>query len=230
MKNLLFGLIATVLFTGLSFGHDNTKFNNHCVVANYSFILNSNNLNENLKKFAEIHVSISKKIITLIENEKKLNFDNFPYSKLDASHNEEEFKVALANTGMINYKEIYNLLLLQNQNAVEFITNNKDFTLLKQEERNRIITDAIKAVLIDNPLNFEPTNETVNTTLARTCAQQYQIDRADCAEDALINWGILATGCWFGTPAACAVGGIGVLSIAAVCSSRAKRDYASCIN
>lgn len=231
MKNLLFGLIATVLVTGLSFGHNSTKFNNHCVVANYSFILNTNNFNENLKKFAEVHVSISMKIITLIENENNLNFDNFPYSKLEASHNEDEFKVALANTGMVNYEEMYNLLLLQNQNATEFIANNKDFTSLKQEERNSIITDAIKTVIKDNPLNFEQPIETVNTTLAKTsCAQLYQIDRADCAEDALINWGILATGCWFGTPAACAVGGVGVLAIAAVCSSRAKRDYASCMN
>lgn len=71
-------------------------------------------------------------------------------------------------------------------------------------------------------------NEPANTTLARTCAQQYVIDREDCAEDALINWGILAGGCWFGTPAACAVGGVGVLAIAANCSRRAKRDYASC--
>jgi hypothetical protein len=230
MKKLIFGLIATVLFTGLSFGHNSTKFNNHSVIADYPFIFNTNNLNEDLKKFADVHVSISKKIISLIENEKKLNFDNFPYSKLNASNNEEEFKEALANTGMVNYKEIYNLLLLQNQNAAEFIAKNEEFKSLKEEERNRIITDAIKTAITSSPLNFEAPIGTDNTTLARTCAQQYQIDRADCAEDALINWGILAAGCWFGTPAACAVGGVGVLAIAAVCSSRAKRDYASCMN
>jgi hypothetical protein len=70
MKKLIFGLIATVLFTGLSFGHNSTKFNNHSVIADYPFIFNTNNLNEDLKKFADVHVSISKKIISLIENEK----------------------------------------------------------------------------------------------------------------------------------------------------------------
>jgi len=227
MKKILFGLIATIFITGLSFGHDYIKLNSNYVVSNYSFNTDTNNLNENLKKFAEVHVSISNKIMTLIENEKGLNFDNFPYSKLEASPNEEDFKVALANTGMVNYKEIYDLLLLQNQNAAEFIANNNEFKSLKQEERNLMITNAIKIAIIDNPLNFEPTTETAK---ARTCAQQYQIDRADCADDALINMGILAAGCWFGTPAACAVGGVGVLAIAAVCSSRAKRDYAACVN
>lgn len=196
----------------------------------YSFILNTNNLKENLSKFATEHVSISNQIITLLDNENDLNFDNFPYTELNSSPNEEQFKQALANTGMVKYEEIFDLLLLQNQNASEFIATNKDFTSLKPETRNLLITDAINAAVIDNPIKFVPPTEPVNTTLARTCAQQYVIDREDCAEDALINWGILAGGCWFGTPAACAVGGVGVLAIAANCSRRAKRDYASCMS
>lgn len=230
MKKNLFSLIATVLVTGMSFGHDCVKLNTNYVVSNYSFNTDTNNLNEDLKKFAEVHVSISNKILTLIENEKDLNFDNFPYSKLEASPNEEDFKVALANTGMVNYKEIYDLLLLQNQNAAEFISKNDVFKSMKQEERNLMISNAIKTAMIDNPLKFEPTLETGNTTQARSCYQQYLIDRQDCADDALLNMGILAGGCWFGTPAACAVGAVGVLAIAAVCSKRAKRDLAACVN
>ena len=229
MKKVIFGLIATILISSLSFGYDSTKFNNS-VHTNNSSSSNKNNFDENLKKFAERHVSISKKIIILMESEKELNFDNFPYSKLENLPNEEDFKVALANTGMVNYKEIYDLLILQNQNGAEFIANNKEFKSLNKEERDRLITNAIKTALIENPFTFKPTSNTNNTTLARSCYQQYLIDRQDCADDALLNMGILAGGCWFGTPAACAVGAVGVLAIAAVCSKRAKRDLAACSN
>lgn len=128
----------------------------------YSFILNTNNLKENLSKFATEHVSISNQILTLLDNENDLNFDNFPYTELNSSPNEEQFKQALANAGMVKYEEIFDLLLLQNQNASEFIAKNKDFTSLKPETRNFLITDAINAAVIDNPIKFVPPTE-------RTC-------------------------------------------------------------
>ena len=204
---------------------------NSCTKDNINEPKQVENLEGNIKKFAKVHVSISKEIFNLLDNENKLNFDNFPYAKLDASHNEEEFKLALAETGMVRYEEMYNLIIRINQNSNEFIINNKQFALLKPEKRKAIITDAIKLAMIDNPLKFipPPANTTV-LTARMSCRDSYLQDREDCAEDSLINMGILASGCWFGTPAACAVGGVGVLAIAAVCSNRAKRDYAECLN
>lgn len=187
----------------------------------------SSSLNENLKKFADRHISISKEIITLVNNENELNFDNFPYSDVQSFQNEGKYKLALANTGMTRYEEMYNLLLRQNQNATEFIANNKDFTLLKQETRTILITDAINSAIINNPQS-SPDTKYKNTQSRLSCNQQYTMDREDCAEDALINWGILAGGCWFGTPAACGVGAVGVLAISANCSRRAKRDLQLC--
>lgn len=176
-------------------------------------------------------MSICKEIFNILDNENDLNFDNFPYSKLDASYNEKEFKIALAKTGMVKYEDMYNLLIRLNQNSNEFFVNNKQFTLLKPEKRNTIISDAIKLALIDNPLKFTSPNINSEALTAKmSCRETYLQDREDCAEDALINWGILASSRWFGTPAACAVGGVGVLAIAAVCSNRAKRDYAECLN
>jgi hypothetical protein len=189
------------------------------------------NLEENIKNFTKKHVSICKEIFNLLDKENDLNFDNFPYSKLDAYYNEKEFKIALAKTGMVKYEDMYNLLIRLNQNSNEFFVNNKQFTLLKPEKRNTIISDAIKLALIDNPLKFTSLNINSEALTAKmSCRETYLQDREDCAEDALINWGILASSCWFGTPAACAVGGVGVLAIAAVCSNRAKRDYAECLN
>lgn len=204
---------------------------NSCTKDNINEPKQVENLEGNIKKFAKVHVSISKEIFNLLDNENKLNFDNFPYAKLDSSHNEEEFKLALAETGMVRYEEMYNLIIRINQNSNEFIINNKQFALLKPEKRKAIITDAIKLAMIDNPLKFipPPANTTV-LTARMSCRDSYLQDREDCAEDSLINMGILASGCWFGTPAACAVGGVGVLAIAAVCSNRAKRDYAECLN
>ena len=223
MKKLVLSVILLLFMFLLTF--------NSCSKDNINEHKQVENLEENIKKFAKTHVSISKEILNLLDKENELNFDNFPYAKLDASHNEEEFKLALAKTGMVRYEEMYNLLIRLNQNSKEFIVNNKHFTLLKPEKRNPIITDAIKLAIIDNPLKFTPPpiNNTA-LTAKMSCRDKYLEDREDCAEDSLINWGILASGCWFGTPAACAAGGVGVLAIAAVCSNRAKRDYAECLN
>ena len=104
----------------------------------------------------------------------------------------------------------------------------EDFKELNPEPRNLLITDAITTAISENAITFIPPSGLVDTTLGRTCYQQYVIDRGDCADDALINTGILMSGCWFGTPLACAIRGAGVIAIAGVCNGRAKRDYAAC--
>lgn len=193
--------------------------------------LNRNNIQEeSLKRFAEKHVSLGNEIIMLLDNEDELNFDNFPYRELESSGDEEAFKSALSNAGVVNYEEVYNLLLSQSQNAADFNAENREFKELDVETRNLLITDAIKVAISENPITFMPPSGHVDTQLGWTCYQQYLIDRGDCADDALLNTGILMSGCWFATPLACAVGGAGVIATAAVCNSRAKRDYAACMN
>lgn len=223
MKKLVFSEVLLFFTFFLTF--------NSCSRDNINESAQVENMEENLTKYAKSHVSISKEIFNLLDKENELNFDNFPYAKLNSTYNEQEFKLALANMGMIRYNEMYSLLIRLNQNSNKFIANNKQFTLLKPEERNTIITNAIKLAIIDNPLKFTPPNTNTNAIFAKlSCREQYIQDREDCAEDSLINMAILSSGCWFGTPAACAVGGVGVLAIAAVCSNRAKRDYAECLN
>jgi hypothetical protein len=195
---------------------------------NYSLIANINDLKKQTMEFAQKHVLLGNQIIKLIDAENNLNFDDFPYDQLDLSQNLEQFKQALVNTGMVNYEQIYDLILLQNQNASEFISKNKDFTTLQPQTRNLIITNSIEVAITNNPIIFtQPSLPTTTTTptndLKRTCYEQYVIDRQDCADDALINSGIVFSGCWFATPAACAIGYVGVLAIAANCSQRAKR-------
>ena len=91
---------------------------------------------KNLNQFAETHISISKEIILILNDENELNFDDFEYDYVQNFENEEKFKQALANTGMNKYEQMYDLLLSQNQNAEQFIKNNKDFALLEQETKH----------------------------------------------------------------------------------------------
>lgn len=210
---------------------------------NYPLIANINDLKKQTMEFAQKHVLLGNQILKLIDAENNLNFDDFPYNQLDLIQNADQFKQALANTGMVNYEQVYDLILLQNQNASEFISKNKDFTTLQPQTANLIITNAIEVAMSDNPIVFaQPTIPSGSTTvpsnssttvptnnLMQTCYDQYLIDRQDCADDSLINMGIVFGGCWFASPAACAVGYVGVLAIAANCSRRAKRDYANCL-
>ncbi|NBL65563.1 hypothetical protein GV828_10155 [Flavobacterium sp. NST-5] len=222
-----------LVFLGLFFmllGCDSDKdiVDNSAIGSEKSLSRSKASSNKVIEEFAKTHVELSNEILLLMNEEQNLNFDEFPYAELEGSSDRKKIELALAETGMINHEKIFGLLNKQIENAKALQT--EQFMSMDAEEREKLIVDAIETELIKNPIDFPVFPVPENSVLARTCSQQYAIDREDCANEALINWGILFGGCWFGTPAACAVGGVGVLAIAANCSSQAKRDYRDCLN
>jgi hypothetical protein len=147
-------------------GQESNIFNNYNNSdLDYSFILNTNNLKEGLNKFAENHVLLNNEIIKLLENEPNINLEGFPYEELSSSQNEEQFKQALANAGVIKYSQLGDLLLSQSRNAGDFQLKNKDFAVLKPATKQVLISNAIDTAVANHPVNWIPIDSS-QTTLA----------------------------------------------------------------
>lgn len=193
----------------------------------YSFILNTNNLKKHLSIFAKNHVTINNKIITLLKNETDVNLDNFPVEDLTASQNEDQFRQALANSGIVNYRDLADLIIEQNQNARGFISNNKDFNLLKDVTKQKLIFDAINDALVENPIE-EPFINPGNA-VERTCAGQYYVDRDRCNQQNNINGVAVLVACLTTGPFGCGAATMIAMWQGKVCQDNAKADYYDCI-
>jgi len=192
----------------------------------YSFILNINDLKKNIRVFTEEHVLLNNQILNLLENETDYSFDNFPYSELSSTPNEQDFKLALANSGIIKHEDLGNFLLRKSQNWIDFVANNKDFALLKPETKQTLINDAIDAAIVENPLILNPA-EPDNTTL-RTCAQQYKVDKDRCNRNSNTN-GWFALAAFVGGPVTGGLACVAVIAESANCLDDAMADYKECL-
>lgn len=210
-------------------GEDAQIFNNNeNSETDYSFILNTNNLKENLTKFARNHVILNNQIIKLMETETNANFDSFPFSQLALSQSELEFKQALANAGVNKYSELGDLLLRQGQNIRDFHSNNKDFEVLKSETKLALITDAVDVAIADNPTELPPIPEQT-ILLARGCVEQYVIDRARCVRNNNIaTIGVAAAA--LGGPVSLGLACLGAMAMSKACFDDAREDFYACCN
>lgn len=193
----------------------------------YSFILNTNNLKENLSKFAETNVLLNNKISKLLETETNINSHNLT-EILASSQNEQEFKQALADAGFVKYTELGDLLLQQGQIATDFYSYNKDFASLKTATKDALIVDAVDAAITKYPMEL-PTNTSGNTTANRvSCYQQYMIARGRCNRNNNAATLAVALSIWGGP---IAVGGacLTVMLMSKYCFADALQDYNNCL-
>jgi len=207
MKNLIFGLIATVFFTSLTFGQEEVT---------------------DIAKFAKNHVKLNNEILTILISEKNLNFDNFPFTELTNSQNVLAFYQALERSGMIKHKELGDLILKQVQGADSFLRDNSNFSSLNEEAKRLLITNEISKAIDENPISW-PDGFTGNIALGRTCYEQYVVDRNRCNRDCNIQ-GAFAIAAFAGGPVA---GGIACLLVSIQtnnCLKDARSDYNDCIN
>jgi hypothetical protein len=200
-------------------GDEATIFNDdEMTELDYSFMLNTNDLQKNLRISVEKHILITNKILSLLQNEINVNFDSFPFAQLSSSENEESLKTALANAGVVKNLELADLLIELAQNGINFNANNKDFALLRPATKQLLITDAVN--------NNIPIPDD-NSTMARTCGQQYAIDKGRCNRNC--NYaGLGAIASFLGGPVA---GGIACLVVVAqtnACLQDAIADYNDC--
>ncbi len=192
----------------------------------YSFLLNTNNLKENLTNFAEQHVRLNNQILKLLESENNINFDNFPYNSLSNSQNEVEFKHALENSGVVRYSELGDLILSQSRNAANFQSKNTDFQLLKPETKQELISNAIQVALQDNPVDWIQENPS-EIAARRTCHEQYIVDRDRCNRNNNAN-GALAILAFTGGPVAGGLACLAVMIVSNNCLNDARDDYNDC--
>lgn len=184
----------------------------------YSFLLNTNDLQKNLRVSVENHTAITKEILALLEKETNANFDNFPFAELNSSENGETLKTALANAGIVKNHELADLLFQLAQNGISFNAKNKDFALLKP---------ATKQLLITNTVNNNIPIPNDNTTMARSCGQQYAIDKARCNRNCNIA-GFGAFAAFLGGPWAGAAACFTVIAQTNFCLEEAIEDYRDC--
>jgi hypothetical protein len=200
-------------------GDEATIFNDdEMTELDYSFMLNTNDLQKNLRISVENHILITNQILALLENEINVNFDSFPFAELSTSENEESLKSALANAGVVKNLELADLLIELAQNGISFNTNNKDFSLLRP---------ATKQLLINEVVNHNIPMPEDNSTMARTCGQQYAIDKARCNRNATYaGWGAIA--CFLGGPIAGGAACLVVIAQTNACLGDAVDDYHAC--
>lgn len=202
-------------------GDEATIFNdNGMTEQDYSFMLNTNDLQKNLRKSIENHILITNKILTLLQQEENLNFVNFPFGELSSSGSEEAIKTALANAGIVKNEELANLLYELAQNGSSFNDNNKDFALLRPETKQLLSTN-----IINNNIPIPDDN----SVTARTCGQQYGIDKARCNRACnYAGWGAIAA--CFGGPWFCAAACLVVIAQTDDCLGNAREDYNDCMH
>jgi hypothetical protein len=184
----------------------------------YSFMLNTNDLQKNLKTSVENHIRITDKILALLKDDKNVNFDNFPFAELSSSGNVDALKTALANAGVDSNVELADLLLELAQNGINFNAINKDFALLRPATKQLLITEIVNNII---PVPDD------NTEMSRSCGQQYAIDKARCNRNC--NYaGIGALFCFLGGPIAGGVACMVVIAQTNACLQDAVDDYHAC--
>lgn len=202
-------------------GNEATIFNDdEMTQLDYSFMLNTNDLQKNLRVSVENHILITNEILALLQKETNANFDNFPFAELSSSENGEVLKTALANAGVVKNEEITELLIKLGQNGIDFNINNKDFAIL---------SPATKQLLITNAVNNSIPIPDDNTTMSRTCGQQYTIDKKRCNRNCNIG-GFGAFAAFLGGPWAGGAACLAVIAQTNFCLEDAMEDYVDCMN
>lgn len=218
---------------GVTLGQESDIFENiNSIEPDYSFLLNTNDLKKNLDIFAEKHVLINYEIVELLDSEVNANLDNFPVDEITESQDVAMFEQALANSGIVNYKRLTELIIEQNKNAKDFVINNKDFAILKNETKQLLIADAIDNALVEHPMPEITPLDSDNAAM-RSCIQQYNIDKARCNQQNNINGAevlVLCATTWWSGPFACGAGAMFFLYKNKVCQQNAKQDYDDCRN
>jgi hypothetical protein len=209
-------------------GQDSDIFDdNNTADIDFSFMINTNNLKENLNKFANNYVLLNNQIMKLLETETNINFENLQSSVLASSQNEEDFKQKLANSGVVKYSELGDLLLEQGQYAIEFQADNKDFAVLHSATKEVLINNAIDAAITANPIQLSGTPEYPQSTSKISCYQQYIIERGRCNRNnnvAAIGVAVSFLGGPWTVGAAC----LTAMWISKNCFADAAEDYHNC--
>ncbi|MGV3460356.1 MAG: hypothetical protein ACO1N9_07880 [Flavobacterium sp.] len=164
----------------------------------------------------------------LLDQETNVDFKDYPLEALQFSQRESDFRQALADAGVSKYNELADLMIEQNQVGIDFLANNKDFNVLKEETKQILLNSALDNAIANHLIDWTPA-EPVYTTEALSCREQYIKDRKRCGDNGLRNIVFVGTACWLTTPVGCAIGMAAILADGVQCSLNAKEDYADCI-
>jgi hypothetical protein len=185
-------------------------------------------LKQNLKLFADTHVTLNNKITLLLSSEKNAKFDNFPFPGLANSQNIDKFYIALANSGVVRSKELGDLIFNQVDNANKLNEKNEDFARMDNQDKKQLVSSAVEIAIIENPIQWNPADGG-NYEAYRTCAGQFSVDQNRCNRNGNVQGSFAIAAFIFGPVA----GGLAVLTAAITisnCLKDARADYNDCIN
>jgi hypothetical protein len=203
MKKLFFGLVATVLFTNLSFGQD-----------------------ENLLDYTNAFLKNDVEIINLLFKNKDLNLDDSFVKDLQDCKSEEEVIILFSKNNILNSSE----LILQIKIGIEltngFKNNNPDFYKNDEKTRTELLNESFD-------ISFDNTNVIIVTDpplSTMSCYGEWQVDARRCNRNFFIAGAgaVAAAGLTGGIGGL--IGGSIAMANFWFCRSDALDDYNTCIN
>jgi hypothetical protein len=193
--------------------------NSGVISPDYSFMFNTNNIKEDLIKFAQENKIITDKIKDILAKEGNLSIDSISIEEIQGIHNENELKIYFESKGVTDSATLISLLKNQEEHVNFFIKNNPEICALSESKRNALISDAFIK-------EFE--SEVSSSMLERrSCHDQWNRDTSRCTRDYAIAGtlaviGTVATGGWG------LLGVVGAMVAYRNCLSDAREDYIDC--
>jgi hypothetical protein len=201
-------------------GSESDIYNNTQVFnADYSFLLNTNDILDNLKEFMNNHILISENISKLIDDEENLDKEKFQNIQTTQFNSENEIRQALIDAGIVKSDELILLVKQQISNFEEFVLKNPDFQILKTETKEQLLNEVFNSI----------SPEESNSNLARrTCAQQYNVDKDRCNRNTNRNGIFAMAACALSGPLGCFFASMALIAESSHCLQDARDDYYDC--
>ena len=172
-----------------------------------------------LKEFTGKHLSISKSIVKLFNNEKNIDVDIL-LNSLDTINDEVELTQILKDSNINNYNELAILFQQLISNSEMFRKANPEFYHLNEKERVSILTKEIETL---------SNSDSVQQKSSSTCAEIRADEESECSAEYAIGMavatvaGLVSFG--WGT-----VIGFAALQVTVVaCVASAQSNYEDCI-
>jgi len=220
MKKLVNLFLVTLVITLSIYSCQNDEIN---------FNDTSQKLNhENVHDFIKKHLEINNKILTILDEEKNINKEILFKSVNKNITNENEFKIILEKSGIINFNELSDLILIQVQNSEKFQLNNAAFFKLNESEKNELLYKSIDEALNNTLIGLNAKTQNSNSVYS-SCESQLDTDKSRCERDLNLHGTFAIISCFSG-PWTCALASTLVLIEHTNCVDDANEDYQNCTN
>ena len=203
MKKLIFGLIATALFTNLSFGQD-----------------------KNLLNYTNAFLKNDVEIINLLSKNKGLKLDDSFMKNIQNCKSEEEVAVLFSRSNIQNSSDLISQIKKGIELTNNFKKNNPDFYKNDEKTRSELLTKSL-----DVSFNNTDYNVVLSSPSAkRSCYGQWQVAVGRCNRNFAIAGTAAVIAAGFTGGIGGLIGGGVACAVLWNCKSDALDDYNDCIS